>query len=364
MNETDKPFAATELQPELPHRLPTQLRAWCQELGFSRCGISGIDLEQAGAQLEQWLATGKHGEMGFMAAHGSKRYRPQELLPGTLSVISVALEYWPAESADPWQILERAELAYISRYALGRDYHKLMRLRLQRLAERLAAQLGPFGYRVFTDSAPVMEKPLAAQAGLGWVGKHSNLLNRHGSWFFIGEIYTDLPLPADEPDQAHCGRCTACIDICPTQAIVAPYVVDARRCISYLTIEHPGAIPETLRPAMGNRIYGCDDCQLVCPWNRFASPGKEIDFQPRHGLDQASLIGLFDWDEASFLQRFEGSAIRRIGHQRWLRNIAVALGNAPADARIQQALQQHALHPSALVREHVHWALAQQRSKN
>ncbi len=356
MHDRDKPFA--------PHKLLPELAQWCNELGFSRHGISDIALEQAGERLQDWLAQGHHGEMDYMARHGSLRYRPQELLPGTLSIISVALDYLPGEAAEPWQVLNDPKRAYVSRYALGRDYHKLLRKRLQRLAQRIAAAIGPFGYRVFTDSAPVMEKPLAAQAGLGWVGKHSNLLDRQGSWFFLGEIYTDLQLPPSEPVASHCGRCHACIDICPTQAIVAPYVVDARRCISYLTIEHPGPIPVPLRPLLGNRIYGCDDCQLVCPWNRFSAHSREADFQPRHGLDQAELLTLFGWDETCFLRHTEGSPIRRIGHLRWLRNIAVALGNAPRSETVIAALQQQAAHPSPLVREHVHWALAQQQKNN
>ena len=340
--------------------LLVQLNQWCSELGFARHGISGIELEQAGSHLNAWLQQGFQGEMDYMARHGSMRYRPDELLPGTLSVITVALDYLPAQAAEPWSVLSDGSLAYVSRYALGRDYHKLLRKRLQQLAERIATSIGPFGYRVFTDSAPVMEKPLAAQAGLGWVGKHSNLLDRRGSWFFLGEIYTDLALPATPAVKAHCGRCQACLDGCPTQAIVAPYVVDARRCISYLTIEHPGSIPPALRPAMGNRIYGCDDCQLVCPWNRFSPTTTEPDFLPRHGLDRRHLLELFAWDEETFMRRTEGSPIRRIGHLRWLRNIAVALGNAPPTAQVIEALNKQTRHPSPLVREHVHWALAQQ----
>ncbi|MBW6477057.1 MAG: tRNA epoxyqueuosine(34) reductase QueG [Chromatiales bacterium] len=340
-----------------------QLRHWARELGFVRLGVSGIDLEQAGAGLQHWLDRQYHGEMDYMARHGSKRYRPAELQPGTLSVISVAMDYLPAEAADPWQVLEDPGLGYVSRYALGRDYHKLMRKRLQQLAERIAQHIQPHGFRVFVDSAPVMEKPIAAQAGLGWQGKHSNLLSREGSWFFLGEIYTDLPLPVDQAGENHCGRCSACIEICPTQAIVAPYVVDARRCISYLTIEHKGSIPLEFRPAIGNRIYGCDDCQLVCPWNRFAQPTTEQDYLPRHRLDQSPLLELFAWSETDFLQRMEGSPIRRIGYLSWLRNIAIALGNAPYDAAVLSALARRENDPSALLREHVHWAQAQQLSK-
>jgi len=327
-------------------------------------GIADTDLRQAEVHLQQWLAAGYHGEMEYMARHGSKRSRPAELEPGTLSVISVRMDYLPDCGVDPWQLLANAQQGYISRYALGRDYHKLMRKRLQQLAGRIAAHIGPFGYRVFVDSAPVLEKPLAQKAGLGWVGKHSNILSRTaGSWFFLGEIYIDLPLPADMPVSEHCGSCRACLDICPTRAIVKPYVVDARRCISYLTIEHKGSIPESLRPHIGNRIYGCDDCQLTCPWNRFAKLSREPDFQPRHGLENPSLIELFSWTEEQFLRNTEGSAIRRIGYASWLRNIAVALGNAlTADTNkeaIVTALRQQLEHPSPLVQEHVQWALRQ-----
>ncbi|MGM0592910.1 MAG: tRNA epoxyqueuosine(34) reductase QueG [Pseudomonadota bacterium] len=343
-------------------RLVTQLRHWARELGFEQLGISGVELGAAEAHLLRWLGDGYHGQMGYMQRHGRKRSRPAELEPGTLSVISVRMNYLPSGAANPWNVLHDGERGYISRYALGRDYHKLMRKRLQHLATRISEQIGHFGYRAFVDSAPVLEKPLAANAGLGWVGKHSNLLSREaGSWFFLGELYTDLPLPADAPLESHCGTCQACIDLCPTAAIVEPYVVDARRCISYLTIEHRGSIPEPLRPLMGNRIYGCDDCQLVCPWNRFAKTGAETDFAPRHGLDNPDLIELFGWDEETFLRRTEGSAIRRIGHESWLRNLAVALGNAPRSERLILALQQRLAHPSAIVREHTIWALARQQ---
>jgi len=344
--------------------LAASIRAWGRELGFQAVGITDTDLAQAEARLEQWLARGYQGEMGYMSRHGRRRSRPAALVPGTLRVISARMDYWPAAAAEPWSVLAEGRLAYVSRYALGRDYHKVLRRRLQRLAERIGQVAGPFGYRVFSDSAPVLEKPLAQKAGLGWVGKHSNLLSREaGSWFFLGEIYTDLPLPLDTPARDHCGRCRACLDVCPTRAIVAPYVVDARRCISYLTIELQGSIPEPLRPAIGNRVYGCDDCQLVCPWNRFARPTPETDFLPRHGLDAAELISLFAWDEPTFLRHTEGSPIRRIGHQRWLRNLAVALGNAPASPQVVAALEARADHPSALVREHVQWALGEQRRR-
>lgn len=342
--------------------LATMIRGWARELGFQQVGFADTDLSLAEQQHNTWLAAGYHGEMDYMAKHGTKRSRPAELEPGTLSVISVRMNYLPASAAEPWSVINDPAKAYVSRYALGRDYHKLMRKRLQQLARKIEQLIGPFGHRVFVDSAPVLEKPLAAKAALGWVGKHSNILHREtGSWFFLGEIYTDLALPAEPPLANHCGRCTACIDVCPTRAIVAPYQVDARRCISYLTIELHGSIPEHLRPLMGNRIYGCDDCQLVCPWNRFAKPTQEQDFLPRHGLDAPTLLDLFRWTEAEFLSRLEGSPIRRIGHQRWLRNIAVALGNAPPSATIRAALEARLTHDAEMVREHCHWALAQQK---
>ncbi len=306
-----------------------------------------------------WLQAGLHGEMDYMARHGTLRARPAEFVPGSLSVITVQLEYLPV-AADARDTLADAGRAYVSRYALGRDYHKLMRARLRRLAERIAREIGPYRYRACADSAPVMEVELARLAGLGWRGKHTLLLNRRGSWFFLGELLTDLPLPADSPTSEHCGSCQACISACPTGAIVAPYRLDARRCIAYLTIEHPGPIPPELRPLIGNRIYGCDDCQLFCPWNRHATPTREADFQPRHGLDSAGLVELFAWSEADFLERLAGSPIRRIGHERWLRNLAVALGNAPPSAAVVAALRARQHHPSALVREHVEWALSQQ----
>lgn len=295
-----------------------------------------------------------------MEKHGYKRSRPAELIPGTLRVISARMNYWLEDSEVAWANLHDSQRAYVSRYALGRDYHKLLRQRLQALADKMRENIGEFGYRVFVDSAPVLEKPLAEKAGLGWIGKHTNLLNRQGgSYFFLGEIYTDLPLPVNNTTaENHCGTCRACIDVCPTQAIIAPYELDARKCISYLTIEHEGAIPLELRSLMGNRIYGCDDCQLVCPWNRFAQLSSETDFRPRHHLDTATLIELFAWDEPTFLRKLQGSAIRRIGHLRWLRNIAVALGNAVRSDEVIAALQAKRQHPSALVREHIEWALA------
>jgi epoxyqueuosine reductase len=340
--------------------LTADIRRWAAELGFQQCGIAGTDLAADEARLLNWLEAGRHGEMDYMARHGVKRSRPAELQPGTLRVISVRMDYDPPGARDAWSVLADSERGYVSRYALGRDYHKLLRGRLQKLAERIEGKTGPFGYRAFVDSAPVLERALAREAGLGWVGKHTGLLNREaGSWFFLGELYTDLPLPLDQPTTAHCGTCTRCIDICPTQAIVAPYQLDARRCISYLTIELRGSIPVEFRAAMGNRIYGCDDCQLVCPWNKFAQHSAEGDFTPRHALDEAALVELFAWEEDEFLRRTEGSAIRRIGHECWLRNIAVALGNAPRSVPVIDALRARASHPSELVREHVEWAMGQ-----
>ena len=330
------------------------------ELGFQQVGVSGIDLSKAEQHLQKWLKQGFHGEMHYMSAHGLKRSRPEQLQPGTRSIISVRMDYQPEMPTPSEAVLADPAKAFVSRYALGRDYHKVLRNRLQRLAERIADTIGPFGYRAFTDSAPVLEKAIAEQAGLGWIGKHSNLINRRaGSWFFLGEIYTDLPLPADQMAENHCGRCRACIDICPTQAIVAPYQVDARRCVSYLTIELHGSIPEELRPLLGNRIYGCDDCQLICPWNRFAKLTCERDFLPRQRLDNSTLTELFAWSEHEFLQKTEGSAIRRIGYVRWLRNIAVALGNGRISETVVAALRHKLAHDSDLVREHAAWALSQ-----
>ena len=343
---------------ELLTALAASIKEWGRELGFSAVGIAGTDLGTAEARLERWLAAGMHGAMSYMARHGNLRARPAEMLPGTRSVICARLEYLPENAAAAQAALDDPARACVSRYALGRDYHKVMRARLKRLVGRMERAIGPFRHRVCTDSAPVMEVELARLAGIGWRGKHTLLLSRRGSWFFLGEIHTELPLPADEPVAEHCGTCRSCIAVCPTQAIVAPYVLDARRCISYLTIEHPGSIPEELRPLMGNRIYGCDDCQLACPWNRFAQRTAEPDFAPRHGLDAAALTELFAWSEEEFLKKTEGSAIRRIGHERWLRNLAVALGNAPSTPITRAALQSRADHASDLVREHVRWALA------
>ena len=338
--------------------LAAAIREWGRYLGFQQVGITDTGLAQARERLAVWLARSYHGEMDYMARHGEKRGRPEALVPGTCRVISARMDYLPDPGEDLLALTRDPARAFVSRYALGRDYHKVLRRRLQRLADRIGDTVGPFGYRVFVDSAPVLEKPLAQKAGLGWIGKHTNLINaKAGSWFFLGEIYTDLPLPVDAPATDHCGTCRACIDICPTRAIVAPYVLDARRCISYLTIELRGSIPEALRPGIGNRIFGCDDCQAVCPWNRFAQRTETGDFLPRHGLDTATLLSLFGWEEGEFLAKTEGSAIRRIGHVRWLRNIAVALGNGPQDRDAVAALDGRRGHPDALVREHVAWAL-------
>ncbi|WP_018077280.1 tRNA epoxyqueuosine(34) reductase QueG [Thiobacillus denitrificans] len=347
-------------EPDLS-RLAQQIKHWGRELGFAAVGIADGELSGAEAGLQAWLDRGFHGDMDYMAAHGVKRSRPAELVPGTVRIISARLDYFPPAATDPHAVLADAGAAYVSRYALGRDYHKVLRNRLQSLAEKIGAEIGEHRFRVFTDSAPVLEVELASKAGLGWRGKHTLLLNRrHGSWFFLGEIYTDLPLPVDAPETVHCGSCQACLDVCPTQAIVAPYTLDARRCISYLTIELKGSIPPELRPLLGNRIYGCDDCQLVCPWNRFAQAAALPDFGVRNGLDSAQLVDLFAWSETDFNERLAGSPIRRIGHVRWLRNIAIALGNAPPSPEIQAALGARLQHPSELVREHVAWALQRQ----
>ncbi len=354
--------ATAHLLPDLPS-LARDIRALGADLGFQQIGIADIELTEAEAHLLTWLARHRHGDMTYMQRHGTHRSRPADLLPGTIRVISARMDYWPRHARDAWQTLSDPTLGYVSRYATGRDYHKLMRGRLQNLCDRIADRTGPFGYRVFTDSAPVLEKALAEKAGLGWIGKHTNLINRDaGSWLFLGEIYTDLPLPVDAPAGSHCGTCTACIAVCPTGAIVAPYELDARRCISYLTIELRGPIPVEFRPFIGNRIYGCDDCQLVCPWNRFAQPSAEPDFAPRHGLDASELVALSAWTEEEFMRKTEGSAIRRIGHESWLRNIAVALGNAPTTPAVVAALQSRRDHSSELVREHIAWALERHRA--
>ncbi len=343
--------------------LAADIKAWGRALGLTGVGIADTDLAVAEGRLADWLAAGCHGEMDYMARHGTRRSRPAELVPGTVRVVCARLDYLPT-AADPAVVLGDPTRAFVSRYALGRDYHKVLRARLARLAARIAAAAGPFGHRVWVDSGPVLEKPLAEKAGLGWIGKHTNLIAREaGSWFFLGEIYTDLPLPADAPATAHCGRCRACLDVCPTRAIVAPYRLDARLCISYLTIELAGPIPEPLRAPLGNRIYGCDDCQLVCPWNRFARRSTEADFQPRHGLDAPALVALFAWNEEEFRARTAGSAIRRIGYARWLRNLAVALGNAAPDAAARHALAARADHTDPVVREHVAWALGRHAAR-
>jgi epoxyqueuosine reductase len=345
-----------------PAALAAQLKLWGRELGFQKVGIAGVELPEDERRLLDWLAAGRHGEMHYMARHGVRRARPVEIVPGTLRVVSARMDYWPT-ATDAGSVLEDRSLAYVSRYAVGRDYHRVVRNRLAGLADRLAEAAGAAGYRAFTDTAPVLEKAFARNAGLGWIGKHTNLLDRHdGSWFFLGEIFTDLPLPVDTPVSAHCGTCTACIDVCPTRAIVAPYELDARRCISYLTIELDGPIPEEFRSAIGNRIYGCDDCQLVCPWNRYAKVATEPGFHPRHGLDAPRLVDLFAWTERQFLDRMAGSAIRRIGFERWSRNVAIALGNAPRVPEVVAALERRREDPSEVVRSSVRWALARRGS--
>jgi len=342
-----------------PAAIRARLALRARELGFAGIGVTGIELAADELHLEDWLAAGWHGEMDYMARHGTHRSRPAQLLPGTLRVVSARMDYWPGAARDANEVLADKSLGYVSRYALGRDYHRLMRKALQQLADSLATLARPHGHRVYCDSAPVLEKALARNAGVGWIGKHTNLIARDaGSYFFQGEIYTDLELPIDEPASAHCGSCTACMPACPTGAIVAPWKLDARRCISYLTIELHGSIPEELRPAIGNRIYGCDDCQLVCPWNRYARAAANPDFKVRHGLDAARLVDLLSWTSAEFDSRMRGSAIYRIGYERWLRNIAVALGNAPTTPEVLSALAERRDDPSELVREHVSWALA------
>ena len=347
--------------------LAADIKHWGKELGFGQVGIADTDLTAAENEYRQWIMKGFHGAMDYMAKHGDKRTRPAELVPGTVRVISVRMDYLPPEARDSDEILQDGERAFISRYTLGRDYHKVLRRRLQQLCDRIAQHIGEqaFNYRVFTDSAPVLEVALAEKAGLGWRGKHTLLLSRDaGSWFFLGEIYTDLPLPVDNRSQNHCGTCSACIDICPTQAIVAPYEVDARRCISYLTIELKDSIPVALRPLIGNRVYGCDDCQLTCPWNRFAQTSHEQDFSVRHGLDDVTLAELFGWDEATFQEKMAGSAIYRIGYRQWLRNLAVGLGNAPGTPAVLEALQRRVDDSDAMVREHVQWALQRHRERD
>ncbi len=340
------------------NKLSIDIKQWATELGFQELRIADIDLSDYKPHLDQWLANHYHGDMQYMQRHAELRVSPQLLVPDTLRALCVRMDY-ALTSSNSIAELKSPDKAYISRYARGRDYHKLMRKRLQQLANRITEAAGPFGYRAFVDSAPVLERALAEKSGMGWIGKNTMLINRKaGSWFFLAELFTDLPLPTDSPTTKHCGSCTACLDICPTNAFVGPNILDARRCISYLTIELRTAIPEQLRPLMGNRIFGCDDCQLICPWNKFTRISKEKDFAPRHGLDDNSLVNLFYWSEEEFIQKTEGSAIRRIGHECWLRNIAVALGNAASSPEIIQALQARRQHTSALVREHVEWALS------
>ncbi len=340
--------------------LATKIKDWGQQLGFQQVGITDTDLSEAENYLHQWLKQGLHAELDYMQCHGSKRTRASELVPGTIRIISVRMDYFPPEARNSEEVLADSITAFISRYATGRDYHKLIRKRLQQLANRIEVEIGEFGYRAFADSAPVMEKPLAQKAGLGWIGKHSNLLNRRaGSWFFLGELYTDIPLPIDRPETEHCGSCEACINACPTDAIVEPYVVDANKCISYLTIENKGAIPIEYRTAIGNRVFGCDDCQIVCPWNKFSSDTEETAFQVRCDLDTVRLSEVFYWTEEDFLEKTEGSAIRRLGYERWLRNVATALGNAESTPETIEALLFRKFEPSELVREHVQWALGQ-----
>lgn len=344
--------------------LADDIKRWGRELGFADIGITDTDLSQVESGHQEWIAKGFHGEMDYMAKHGTKRTRPAELVPNTIRVISARLDYLPPKTKDSWQVINNGEQAFISRYALGRDYHKVVRNKLQKLCDKIQLATQNVEYRAFTDSAPVLEVALAEKAGLGWRGKHTLLINKdHGSWFFLGEIYTNLPLPIDQPATNHCGTCTSCIDICPTQAITAPYEVDARRCISYLTIELKNSIPIELRPLIGNRVYGCDDCQLTCPWNKFAETTQENDFHVRHGLDDITLIECFSWTEEEFKQKMAGSAIYRIGYEQWLRNIAVGLGNAPTSSEVITALRKRIDDSSELVKEHVAWALTQHNNK-
>lgn len=343
--------------------LAADIKRWGGELGFANIGITDTDLTSAEAEHQAWIKKGFHGDMDYMAKHGLKRTRPADLVPNTRRVISARLDYLPPKAKDSWQTMQNGEKAFVSRYSLGRDYHKVMRQKLQKLCDKIASEIAYFEYRVFTDSAPVLEVALAEKSGLGWRGKHTLLINKErGSWFFLGEIYTNLPLPIDEKASNHCGSCSACIDICPTRAITAPYEVDARRCISYLTIELKTSIPEEFRPLIGNRVYGCDDCQLACPWNKFAEITQEPDFHVRNGLDNISLVECFAWSEAEFTQKMAGSAIYRIGYAQWLRNIAVGLGNAPCTPEIINALKTREHDSDELVREHVNWALQQHRA--
>ena len=342
-----------------PQQLKTMIQQWSAEFGFQGFGVSYCDLQPHEQALAQWTEAGLHGGMEDMTRHGTKRSRPAQLIPGTLTLLSFRMNYYPHSAADAWSVINDSQKGFVSRYALGRDYHKLMRNRLAQLAKRIETMVGPFGHRVFVDSAPVLERGIAENSGIGWIGKHTNLIHKQsGSWFFLGEIYTDLALLPDSPAINHCGHCSACIESCPTGAIIAPYKLDARRCISYLTIELAGPIPEEFREAIGNRVFGCDDCQLVCPWNRFTQSTTEVDFKVRHGLDAPQLLALFQWSETEFLKRMEGSPIRRIGHVRWLRNIALALGNATCNlADVQRGLEKQRNHPSEVVREQIEWSI-------
>jgi len=343
------------------HQVAKDIKAWGKSLGFQQVGITDTELSDAEKHLNNWLDAGFHGNMGYMQKHGTKRTHPDELHSGTVRIISCRMDYLPEPMQQTNTLMQDPVRAYVSRYSLGRDYHKVLRKRLQKLADLIEEKVGHFGYRAFVDSAPVMEKAIAEKAGLGWIGKHTNVLNKEaGSWFFLGELYINLPLPIDSPAEEHCGRCTDCIDVCPTQAIIAPYTVDARRCISYLTIELQGSIPIEFRSLMGNHIYGCDDCQQVCPWNRFASLTDEGDFKPRGNLDTIELLEIFQWDEKTFLSKTEGSAIRRIGYESWIRNIAIALGNAPKSAAVLNSLKSKDQHNNAVIKEHIEWAIEQQ----
>lgn len=356
--------AAANLTPTELDLLKQKIAAWAKELGFQKMGVSNLDLGEHRQHLQAWLDQHFHGDMAYMTRNVEKRFYPEQLVPNTVRILALRMDYLP-EDAVLKERLNTPHRAYISRYALGRDYHKLMRKRIAQLAKRAEQAVGPIGYRAFVDSAPVLEKAIAEKAGLGWIGKHTLLLDRQaGSWFFLGELFTDLPLPTDEAVSAHCGSCTACIDICPTAAIVAPYQLDARRCISYLTIEHRGVIPVEFRRAIGNRVFGCDDCQIICPWNKFAKFTQEADFTPRHLLDQATLLTLFEWDEETFLENTQGSPIRRAGYEGWLRNLAIGLGNAPYDPKITTALQRRRPHVTELVLEHIDWAIAEQGAKH
>ncbi len=352
-----------DLSPDQLQALAQQIHLWASELGFQQCGIVDPNLEQAYEDLQSWLKKNYHGEMSYLAAHEGKRKYPYELVPGSCRIISVRMDYTPP-AFSALQLLKQPDKAYIARYTLGRDYHKTLRKRLTELGKKIHEHVEDLGYRAFVDSAPVMERPIAQQAGIGWTGKHTLILNRQaGSWFFLGELFIDLPLPTDPPvERSHCGKCTACLDICPTNAFPKPYVLDATRCISYLTIEKKGSIPEELRPLIGNRIFGCDDCQLVCPWNRFAKLTKEADFYPRHELDSASLLTLFKWDEATFLKNTEGSAIRRTGYEGWLRNLAVAIGNSSGGQAAIEELEAKRPLCSDMVIEHIDWAIERLRS--